>query len=884
MVSTFLRAVVAFVPRSAVLFRIGPRNGDALRPALLLSLSLLILTTGAFAQSTPIPISLSNLWSQANGDVVPLSGFAGTNTVTLFNDVARLRYTGPDGYLEYQWQRPSTSGSPLFGTLTLNARITGGSGVSLPLATTAALSWTQTATVLSNAWETLEDGMALVRWYQVGSSNAVVRIEGRMINKSLVLTVTCDRRVVTQFNGGVWGGTQQQIYTPYYAIPVRYVPAQNVFVSAFLDWTSTAASSVSDTVATYGALTGGSRNLLQERIIFSAAWHMNEVLANIPNPPSPWLDHLGDKMIVEIWDGPFSNMTAGVELLADQGITNCYVIVHDWQRSGYDNALPSHYPAGTNWGGEEAMLELVNMVRSNGLGFALHENYVDYYPNYDFYNINDISLDSAGNRVPAWYNPGTGIQSYALKPNAMIALASLQSPEIHSRYKTTATFLDVHSAVAPWFHVDFRASEVGAGKAQRVWEMHRALWEYERATHEGPVFGEGGNHWYWSGSLDGVAAQFGTGWPENGGTGAPLHVDFNLLKVHPLQLNHGMGYYERWWPTDYAAANTPQQPMAMLDQYRMQQLVYGHAAFRSGILSWSNVPAAWLEYHLAVPVAERFATARPVQILYHFSGAWTNVTYTAKFGALNNRVEIQYDNGLKLTANGDANTLQAGSWQLPQFGWIAQGAGISAGTTLRNGIISDFADTTNKLFVNARPAADWNFGTNYTGTLGALFRQRLNTNNVTVNFGHVRTSGSAMLQREGNDWVLRTWPRDRDFVLELDARRFGQPSKIQCLGGASSETDVTPLTNGWWTLTLNGSRIYRWPVHSLEFNGLNEAGDIKINLHGRLDGDYIFLASTNLLNWFAVSTNTIQTNPLMVAFPLDPGSPRYFYEAEPAVD
>ncbi|HMP83740.1 MAG TPA: hypothetical protein PKA41_13665, partial [Verrucomicrobiota bacterium] len=236
MVSTFLRAVVAFVPRSAVLFRIGPRNGDALRPALLLSLSLLILTTGAFAQSTPIPISLSNLWSQANGDVVPLSGFAGTNTVTLFNDVARLRYTGPDGYLEYQWQRPSTSGSPLFGTLTLNARITGGSVVSLPLTTTAALSWTQTATVLSNAWETLEDGMALVRWYQVGSSNAVVRIEGRMINKSLVLTVTCDRRVVTQFNGGVWGGTQQQIYTPYYAIPVRYVPAQNVFVSAFLDW------------------------------------------------------------------------------------------------------------------------------------------------------------------------------------------------------------------------------------------------------------------------------------------------------------------------------------------------------------------------------------------------------------------------------------------------------------------------------------------------------------------------------------------------------------------------------------------------------------------------------------------------------------------------
>jgi hypothetical protein len=162
------------------------------------------------------------------------------------------------------------------------------------------------------------------------------------------------------------------------------------------------------------------------------------------------------------------------------------------------------------------------------------------YPNYDFYNTNDIALDSYGHLQHAWYNPSTRIQSFAVKPDATLRLAATQSPEIHRRYNTQADYLDVHSAVPPWFHVDDRAGETGAGQFSRVWDIHRQLWAYERDTHNGPVFGEGNNHWYWSGCLDGVEAQFGSGWPGNGGFTAPLAVDFNLLKIHPLQFNHGM--------------------------------------------------------------------------------------------------------------------------------------------------------------------------------------------------------------------------------------------------------------------------------------------------------------------------------------------------------
>ncbi len=369
---------------------------------------------------------------------------------------------------------------------------------------------------------------------------------------------------------------------------------------------------------------------LRERALFTAAWHLAEVLPNPPNPPSPWRSFLANKIVLDIWGGTFTNIAGNLTNLAGYGITNCVALIHDWQRSGYDNALPMHYPANAGYGGDAGMSNLVATGTRLGIRCALHENYVDYYPNYDFYNTNDIALDSAGNLQLAWYNPGTHIQSFAEKPNAILRLAATQSPEIHRRYATQADYLDVHSAVPPWFHVDQRAGETGAGQFSRVWDIHRQLWAYERDTHTGPVFGEGNNHWYWSGCLDGVEAQFGSGWPGNGGFTAPLAVDFDLLKIHPLQFNHGMGYYSRWWPTESYQTNwAGPVPMVVLDRYRMQEVAYGHAGFLDSSV-YANIPLAWLEHHLLSPVMARYAPARPLEILYETNGAWLDATAMAK--------------------------------------------------------------------------------------------------------------------------------------------------------------------------------------------------------------------------------------------------------------
>jgi hypothetical protein len=646
-----------------------------------------------------------------------------------------------------------------------------------------------------------------------------------------------------------------------------------------------------------------------------------------------------------VWSGTFTNIANNLSSLADYGITHCVALVHNWQRSGYDNALPDQYPANASLGGEPGMSNLIAAARSVGIRTALHENYVDYYPNYDSFNTNDIALDSSGNFLLAWFNPGTGIQSFAEKPNAILRLAATQSPEIHARYGTDADYLDVHSAVPPWFHVDFRAGETGAGNFQRVWDVHRQLWDYERTTHGGPVFGEGASHWRWSGYLDGVEAQFGEGWPGGSGLTAPLSVDFDLLKIHPLQFNHGMGYYERWWPADFANSWAGLPPMIVLDQYRMQEVAYAHAGFLGGS-TYSQVPLAWLEHHLLSPLMARYATARPVEILYESDGAWLDATAIAKLpdGGTNNRVRVTYDNGLVVTANSASNTLQTGSWTLPQFGWVAEGAGITAGTTLRDSVVADFADTGDTLFVNARSATNWLFpdssvayphvtqfqqtgarafsaiyqwdvlgsppvnyfcfvhftaggpilwqqdhpvtpptaqwqkgqsiadgpwtihiptnvpdgdynwliglydtasgaraklsgaddgtsrirlgqlhlatnGTSITFTaeddsdLLALRRQHLNESNQVVNFGDVRTDGSAWLHREGGVWILKTWPRNQNFTLDFSAQRFAQPAGVQCIAGPTNS--VAPISLGsQWRLPLNGAGEYRWMDNS----------------------------------------------------------------------
>ncbi len=920
----------------------GPRNDSSFDFALWGDRELLLegfTPKPARRVAAPPSLDLHRLYPVQNGEVAPPSGFAGKITTITGTNNATLTYRGPDGILQYQWTCPSAADDPPLGRWRLLATPSGTKTPDVvPLAGDARLEWTQAATFKSSRLEAEPNAAVCISTYDVNGQTATLRCEAKLIGKSLVLEVSCDAPEIAAFDAGRWGPVlhRRPVPVPYYSGQIFYLEKEHLFANAFLDWTKSSASYHENATAVYGARTDGTRVPLHERMVFCAAWHIAETLPNIPNPPSPFRDHLAGRIVLDIWGGRFDDIAHNLETLHDYGLNNCVAIIHDWQRSGYDNALPAHVPANAKLGGDAGMTNLVSTAKRLGYDIALHENYVDYYPNYEGFNSNDVALDSHGKPELAWYNPGTKIQSFAVQPHAILQLARWQSPQILARYAPNADYLDVHSAVPPWFHVDDRAGAEGAGMFQPVWEAHRQLWSFERATYGGPVFGEGNNHWFWSGLLDGVEAQFGSGWPGNAGRTAPLMVDFDLLKIHPLQFNHGMGYYERWWGTPNWGALPP---MEVLDQYRMQEVIYGHAGFLGGAI-YSHVPLAWLEHHLLSPVTMRYATNVPVSIKYQVNGQWVDDTQAAQAGIWN-RVRVTYDNGLTVVANNEVQPLQAGSITLPQYGWLAKGAGVTAWTALCQGVVADYAQTADSTFANARSILDWKLSGIYrirpsvakfhqTGDrafaleyewqvgetlprdydcfvhfvaddkiafqgdhalprpsstwkagetmpdgphgihlpenlsdgdydvriglylpaagrltllgrnddesrvrLGTLhvrdggrnisfekeppdagnyedvYLHRLNAESKVLDFGDVRTDGSVLVRREGDEWVLRAWPRTRAFTIELDAARFGRPASVRCVDG-STPTVVPQKDGSWWRLKLNGAREYHW--------------------------------------------------------------------------
>jgi hypothetical protein len=769
-----------------------------------------------------------------------------------------------------------------------------------------------------------------------GEANVIVTVQPHLLGKALAIDIKANQPFIVSLNVGAWPAEAHArvVPVPYYSGKPVYLQTLDLFGNVYFDWQKSAATSIGLMEAFYGSLTNGTRNSVSESVVLALSDDIDDVVPGIPNPKSPFLQDLAGRVVIDIWTGAFNSIARGLNRLGDYGVRNCVALIHDWQRSGYDNALPAHYPANRTLGGDDGLRRVVEAGRRLGCYVGLHENYVDYYPDYEGFTDRAIARNSQGNLNLSWRNPTTGTQSYASKPTLFTYLAHEQSPEIQRRYQANASFIDVNSSVAPWWRADMDDSIPGAATFASFANSSAALWSVERQTHRGPVFGEGADHWFWSGLLDGVEAQFGAGTPINAGATAPLFVDFDLQKIHLLQVNHGMGYYERW-----AASGEDIEQTRIGDAYRMQEVLFGHAPY-VGNLFWNVVPRVLLESGLVAPVAQRYGTATVSDIRYSVNGRWTGATAAVKARDWS-RVQVRYANGETITANGKSNPLAVDGVTLPQYGWIAKGPDLLAYTAIRGGFIADYAETATSYFANARnqqdwilsaalanprvvsfeelrkglgrltvqwqlleedssasdltvfvhylrpgldndgiafqsdhpfplPARQWLPGEVVTDTfqisvppslpdgtysvriglysprsgerfplagandgqlryiLGSLTvaagsstlsfaqappatviaDQRMNAADNVVDFGSIRTDGMVSLSQDGDDWVLRTYPRWRGVTVQLDAHRF-RPAPLQCDGAIS----IPPVrqVNGFWTISILGEKSCRWP-------------------------------------------------------------------------
>ena len=149
----------------------------------------------------------------------------------------------------------------------------------------------------------------------------------------------------------------------------------------------------------------------------------------------------------------------------------------------------------------------------------------------------------------------------------------------------------------------------------------------------------------------------------------------------PAQPRHGLlravvGQAEAWGAFP---------PLVVLDQYRMQEVAFGHAGFLGGNVVVGPVRLAGAA--LLTPVMARYAAAIPSP---------STTTRTANGSTPRpppgrrkpegwHRVRVRYDDGLTITANQADEPLRDGDHRLGQYGWIAEGAGVTAWTASATG-------------------------------------------------------------------------------------------------------------------------------------------------------------------------------------------------------
>lgn len=711
------------------------------------------------------------------------------NTVVAAQGAFLLRHEGDHGRLTYRIEPGDAWPAALTWEYRDRTGAAAGGGPALAGAALLGPDGTPAQTRLIAA--ELAGDVVVVR-HEVAGAGGPIRIETRftMAGKSLGIQVAQGGgpgRLASVRFGDLPLAIRKVVPVPYLTFGnVRLDVQSGLFTAALLDWTQSSASQLAAAEAHYQPLTDGTRRPVRETLWLTISPHLAEVLPNIPNPPSPVRTELSQRVVADVWGGTFAENRRRIELLASYGAPGLAIIHHNWQHQGYDNAYPDVLPANPGLGGDEELIRLVERARAAGYLFALHENYIDFYPNAPSFDPADIALDSAGKQQTAWFNESTGIQSYALRPDGRVKYAERFSPQIQRRFDTNAAFLDVHSATPPWFHVDFNALAPGAGQLAEVWEKTHRLFASVRQTHGGPLFGEGNNHFFWAGAIDGVEAQVA------GGEDAPWWVDFDLLKVHPQMVNHGMGYLERWLKEGYDRPDWWRAipPQWQLDRYRAMALAFGHAGFIPTQI-WQVIDLvpvlALQEIFLMRPIQTRYGASAPVEIRYMASGEALDAGEAMQLGVEPRRLYVRYDSGLELWVNGGDDDWRVEDRTLPPFGFLAQAPGLTASTGRSpEGVVYDLAVEAGYLYLNSRSSG-------YVWPGDPEYRRRLNPEKTPVDAGLAVTNGSFVLTRGTERGALRLVPIPRRAAFTV---RLRLDALLAAVGGAAPAGSASPGKTG----------------------------------------------------------------------------------------
>lgn len=512
--------------------------------------------------------------------------------------------------------------------------------------------------------------------------------------------------------------------------PPQLVRDDDIFFFGHFDWYRSDGSELfaernltADSAAVLGGVryfptTAGIRNGVQERFVFTASTVVEEVFPNIPNPPSP----MRDMMVGRSWrikpGVDYEDEVEEATAMRARGLSDVAIRYHEstWRDGGESYTFRTE--AAPEKGGNPALRKMVQDIQALGWLAGVYTGYNDLAPVNSYWDEDALARSRDGNWITGW------ARCYQPKPVFARNMEHILAPRIGEIFGNHHVYCDVHTAVAPWIRTDFDSRAPGAGKFRKTFEAFGLLLYEQREAYHGPVYSEGGCHWFYAGLLDGNYAQIFEPRPDL----LEWFPDFNLRKIHPLSIDAGMGEPAMFF------RGVPRKD----EQFIATTLVYGNISILAG-----DEEQMERNYYLLTPLQPYYVMI-PVESIRWFDQ--DNNSYNTSEAFVNgakklSRIQIRYENGFTVYANGKPEQWTVEGHTLPQWGWLAfapDGKLLGAREIL-DGHVAEWARGEKSMYL--RSPEGW------------------------VDAGWIAGQNTVILKREEDGWHLIEGIRNQDFTL-----------------------------------------------------------------------------------------------------------------------
>ena len=517
---------------------------------------------------------------------------------------------------------------------------------------------------------------------EVGFGAARLPSGGALVPWPFLTLAWCDRYDIPGYEKG-------GIYRPKTA--VFTVGGRTCAVGAMFDWTQSGASAPTDRedakggrgqlccALMYVPKTDGRRNRVYERYVWTVGEEPADVFPSIPNPESPWKAVAGSG----VWRAhPASDDRQDDyrfwQSVRDAGMKHIIVTDHEKMWRDGNESFTFRTKTAPKKGGDKGAADYARfMIDKLGFRYGPYNNFTDFAPVNGHWALDRVGRRWDGSLITAWN------RCYSPKSTWAVGMCEKLAPELKRKFGFNTAYCDVHTCVSPWNRCDYDVRTPGAGTFAQVFYDYGEIMLMQKAAWDGPVYSEGGFHWWYCGLTDGSYAQDYTYNLSDG----PWLVDFDLGRLHDKGCNFGMGAPDMF----YRMAKDGPSPRTDREEYLMRFLAatiaFGHPGFLVCNPKTADLDEAKTSYFLVQGIAAKYtqASVRDVRYADATGRLFAPAEALLNGAAKRSQVFVRYSDGTEVAVNGSRTetfsaVVHGNAYELPPNGWVAISGDRTAGS------------------------------------------------------------------------------------------------------------------------------------------------------------------------------------------------------------